>query len=122
MLKHENPIVRDKAYDDLLLKEDNIKEIMDIFKEEKDPHIILSFFVRLSASSQIVNSEVAPFVKSKVKDGGDNYREQFLFNVKTKSAKTDPEFVAIVDDMCKNDPNEDIKKIACSSLPKFQEE
>lgn len=121
LLKHENAIVRDRAYDELRFDEKNVGSIMAAIKEEKDPHIILTWFVRLCNSKHLSHPEVAPFVKAKMKDSDEKYREQFLFNAMPKNIKGDPEYVTILSDICQNDASEEIKNKACERLPKFQE-
>lgn len=121
LIKHENAIVRDRAYDELRFNEANVGSIMNVIKEEKDPHIVLTWFVRLCNSKQLSHPEVAPFVKAKLKDSDEKYREQFLYNAMPKNIKGDPEYVTILSDICQNDASEEIKNKACERLPKFQE-
>lgn len=121
LLKHENVIVRDRAYDELRFNESNVGSIMAAIQEEKDSHILLTWFVRLCSSKQLSHPDVAPFVKAKLKDNDEKYRQQFLFNAMPKNIKGDPEYVTILSDICQNDTSEEIKKKACERLPQFQE-
>lgn len=120
LIKHENAIVRDRAYDELSFSEKNIATIMAALKEEKDPKVELTFFVRLCVSKLITNAEVAPYIKAKLKGDDANFRMQFFYNAREKNTKDDPEFATIISDMCQNDPDEEVKAKACELLPKFQ--
>lgn len=120
LIKHENAIVRDRAYDELYFGEDTIATIMAALKEEKDPKVELTFFVRLCSSSLLTNPEVAPYIKSRLKGDDANFRMQFFYNAMPKNVKDDPEYVAIISDMCQNDPDEEVKNKACERLPQFQ--
>ena len=141
LLKHENPVVREKAFENIdlytkkiegladLMKGDELyagddavlNAVVAIAKEEKDPAVFIQFYRRILMLDTFKSSpNLVAFAVEFSKSDNAAIRYTFADRLIGSRAKGQPDAAQAMLDLCRNDPDKKVQNAACGKILQFE--